>query len=162
MAVAIGYRAPPPPEDMAELRLLMELTAVRRLAHRGLSGGELALVTRLADATTRAARSRDVPRYVPADTNFHLCLLELTGDPVLHRIARLLLAPDLLRAPRAEEPHHLMAREAREHRELAGLVADGMVSAADQLVRLHLSRRSAGRLALPSLAEPELISFARG
>ena len=32
-------------------------------------------------------------------------------------------------------------RAAREHRELAALLAGGMVSAADHLLRLHLCRR---------------------
>ncbi len=85
----------------------------------------------------------------------HLCLLELTGDPALSEVARLLLAPDPLHAPRAEESVDLMACEAREHRELVDMLADGMVSAADDLLRLHLSRRPTGRTAPARLARTE-------
>jgi DNA-binding GntR family transcriptional regulator len=120
------------PDERTELRLLIELSALRRLADRGLSEHELALVGRLADDTVRPARGGDVPGYLRADAAFHRCLLELTGEPGLAEIARLLPAP-----ARPGEPGQVMAREAREHRELAGLLADGMVSEADQLLRLH-------------------------
>jgi DNA-binding GntR family transcriptional regulator len=146
--------------DLTELRLLIELPAVRRLADRGLSDRELALVKNLADDTVRSARSGDVLGNQRADMVFHLCLLEMTGDPVLAGIARLLLTPDRLCAPRAEEPGYLMVREAREHHELAGMLADGMVSAADDLLRLHLSRLSADRTAPARIAGPESISCA--
>jgi DNA-binding GntR family transcriptional regulator len=160
MAASIRHRAAARPRELTQLRLLLELSALRRLADRGLSDQELALVKKLANDTVRSARSGDVLGYLRADMTFHLCLLELTGDPALAGIARLLLAPDRLRAPRAEEPGYLMAREAREHRELAGLLADGMVSAADHLLRLHLSRLSAARPAPALPAGPESVSWA--
>jgi DNA-binding GntR family transcriptional regulator len=133
------------PVDLSELRLLLELTAVRKLADRGLSSQELELTGRLADATMRSARHGDVPGYLRADLTFHLCLLELTSDPAVRDVARLVLAPDRGHASRAEGSGHLMVRAAREHRELVGMLADGLVSAADDLLRLHLSRRPAGR-----------------
>jgi len=136
MAASVRCSAAAQPGELTELRLLMELSALRRLADRGLSDQELALVTKLAGDTARLARGGDVPGYLRADTAFHLCLLELTADPALTGIARLLLAPDRSSAPRAR----LMTREAREHRELAGLLAGGRASAADHLLRLHLSR----------------------
>jgi DNA-binding GntR family transcriptional regulator len=126
-------------EDVAGLRLLIELRAVRRLATRGLSEQELALVTRRADATLREARRTDVAGYLRADTAFHLCLLQLTGGPAVSDVARLLLAPGRVGPPRAEESRYLMA-DAREHGQLIEVVTDGMVSAAGDLLRLHLSR----------------------
>jgi DNA-binding GntR family transcriptional regulator len=131
--------------ELTELRQLIELAALRRLADRGLSAQELALVTKLAEDTARSARSGDVPGNLRADVFFHLCLLELTGDPVLTGIARLLFHSDRLCAPRAAEPDYRMVHEAREHHELARLIADGMVSAADDLLRRHLARLPAGR-----------------
>jgi DNA-binding GntR family transcriptional regulator len=143
------------PEDLTGLRLLMELPALRKLADRGLSEQELAPIRNLADATMRSARRGDVLGYLQADTTLHLALLELTGDPALSEIARLLLAPDPLRAARIEESVDLMACEAREHCELIDMLADGMVSAANDLLRLHLSRRPTGRRAPGRLATPE-------
>jgi DNA-binding GntR family transcriptional regulator len=144
-------------EELAELRLLIELRALRRLADRGLSAQELTLVTKLAEDTAWSARRGDVPGNLLADRVFHLCLLELTGDPVLAGIARLLVAGGRC-APPAEEPGSLMVREAREHHELARLLADGMVSAADDLLRRHLSPLSADRPV--RVAGPVSISWA--
>jgi DNA-binding GntR family transcriptional regulator len=159
MAAATRHCPATRAEDLTDFRLLIELPAVRRLADRGLSDQELALVQKLADATVRAACSGDVPGYLRADMVFHRCLLELTRDPALSEVARLLLAPD--RTCTAEVSDCVMALEAREHSELVGLLADGMVSAADHLLRLHLSRLSADRPASARLAEPQSISAAR-
>jgi DNA-binding GntR family transcriptional regulator len=149
MAASVRHCAGAQPRELAELRLLIELPAMRRLADRGLSDQELALAGNLADGTVRAARSGDIFAYLRADVAFHRCLLELTGDPALAAIAQLpLLAPDRWFAAGAGEPDYFMAREAREHRELAGLLADGMVSAVDRLLRRHLSGPSANRQAL--------------
>jgi DNA-binding GntR family transcriptional regulator len=153
MAASFCDRAAGRPEDVGQLRLLLELAAMRRLADRGLSDQEVALGRKLADRTMQAARSGDVPGYLRADVDFHLGLLDLTGDRIFSDVARLVFAPDP--APAPDVSVHLMAREAREHRELVGMCGDGLISAADHLLRLHLSRLSAGRPASALLAEPE-------
>jgi len=160
--IAASVRCPAATQsgDLTELRLLVELSALRKLADRGLSDQELTLVRKLADATIRSARRGDVLAYLQADMTFHLCLLELTGDPALSEIAALLLTPGPLYAPRAEDPGYLMAREAREHCGLVDMLADGMVSAAEDLLRQHLSRLSAPRRAPVPVAAPESISCA--
>jgi DNA-binding GntR family transcriptional regulator len=127
------------PRDLTELRLLVELAALRKLADRGLSDPELAVIRRLADATMRAARSGDVLGYLQADLVFHLYLLDLTDDPAVSDVARLLLVPASVLPPRAAESGHLMAA-AREHYELVAMLADDMASAADDLLRHHVSR----------------------
>jgi DNA-binding GntR family transcriptional regulator len=131
-------------EDLIELRLLIELPALRRLADRGLADQELALIRELADATVRSARRGDVLDYLRADMTFHLCLLELLDDPVRSEIARLVLACG---PSPAQEPELVMASEAREHRRLIELVVDDQGSAADDLLRLHLSRPRESRSA---------------
>jgi DNA-binding GntR family transcriptional regulator len=154
MAASMRHLPATLPADLSELRLLVELPAVRRLASRGLSDDELAHARKLADATLRTARSRDVPGYLRADMGFHLGLLELTADRALSEVAAVLVAGDGRRPARAEQLGDLMAREAREHRELVRMLADGMVSAADHLLRRHLSRLADGRAAAARLAEP--------
>jgi DNA-binding GntR family transcriptional regulator len=140
MAPMDGCSAGTQPRDLAELRLLVELPALRKLADRGLSDQELAVIRKLADATVRSARSGDVRGYLRADMLFHLYLLELTDDPALSEVARLLLAPGSVPAPRIEESGHLMAAGAREHCELVNMLADDLVNAADDLLRHHVSR----------------------
>jgi len=128
-------------EDLTELRLLVELSALRELADRGLSDAELAAVRKLADATIQSARSDDAAGYLQADMTFHLYLLELTGDPARSEVARILYARSLGNAPRMQEAGHLASARAREHGELVNLLTEDLVSAADDLLRHHISRR---------------------
>jgi DNA-binding GntR family transcriptional regulator len=148
--------------DRAELRRLLELAAIRWVADRGLSDQELARVRRLADATMRVAGSGDVAGYERADMLFHQALLELTGDPALSEIARLVLVSGRLAASPGGLSNDRVVSEAREHRELVVLLADGMVGAADRLLRLHLSRRSPGESAAgrPVVLEPSCLAGA--
>jgi DNA-binding GntR family transcriptional regulator len=148
-----GRSAAPQPRDLTELRLLVELPALRKLADRGLSDQELAVARRLADATVRPALRGDVPGYLRADTVFHLHLLELTDDPALSEVARVVLARGPVPAPRAAGSGHLMAVAAREHGELITMLADGRVNAADDLLRRHVCRPWAGRPA-PARGSP--------
>jgi DNA-binding GntR family transcriptional regulator len=141
--------------DLTELRLLVELSALRKLADRGLSDHELSVVRNLADATMQSARSGDVRGYLQADRVFHLYLLELAGDQARTKVARLLLAPVLVHPPPAEGSGRLMAAGAREHRDLVTLLADDMFSAAGDLLRRHVCRPGAsGSAPAPVLAGP--------
>jgi DNA-binding GntR family transcriptional regulator len=140
MAAMVGCPAVIHPRELTELRLLLELPALRKLADRGLSDQELTVARKLANATMWPARSGDVLGYLQADMAFHLYLLELTGDPALSEVARVLLARGPMHAPRAEESGHLMAAGAREHYELVNMLTDDMVNAADDLLRHHVSR----------------------
>jgi DNA-binding GntR family transcriptional regulator len=155
LAASMRYFPATQPADLAELRLLVELPALRRLADRGLSDSELGLARKLADGSMRAARSGDVSGYLRADMAFHLYLLDLVGDPALSDLARLLLAPDRVCASGARESELLLTRAAAEHAELLGMCAAGRVSAADHLLRLHLSRLRVGWTARARLGESE-------
>jgi DNA-binding GntR family transcriptional regulator len=131
--------------DLIELRLLIELTGLRRLAERGFSDQELAVVRELAEATLRPARTGDILGYRKADMVFHMWLQELTGDPALSEIARLVLAPGRGEPRRRQESTELMAAAAYEHCELVSMLGDDMLSAADDLLRHHISGPPAGR-----------------
>jgi FCD domain/ANTAR domain len=140
MADSARHSAAAQPRDPTELRLLIELPALRKLADRGLSDGELAITRQLASATMRPALSGDVTGYLQADTTFHLYLLELTGDPTLSQVARLLLTSGAEYRPRDAELGRHMAAGAMEHREIVNLLADDMVNAAEDLLRHHVAR----------------------
>jgi hypothetical protein len=147
MATSVRCSTATQPRDLTELRLLIELPALRKLADRGLSDRELAVMRKLADATMRSARGGDVLGYLNADMTFHLYLLDLTSDAALSVVARLLFAPSPTHAPRVEESGHLMAAGAREHCELVNMLADERFTAADDLLRHHVSGPWVGRSA---------------
>jgi DNA-binding GntR family transcriptional regulator len=155
MAVVVGCPAAIQPGERTELRLLLELPALRKLADRGLSDQELAVVRELADATMRPAGRGDVLGYLRADAVFHLYLLELTGDPALSEVVRLLLAPEHVPALRVEESGRFMTAGALEHCELVSMLTDDMVNAADDLLRHHVSRPWPGQPAPAPPAGPE-------
>jgi DNA-binding GntR family transcriptional regulator len=157
MAPMDGCSAEIQPRDLTGLRLLVELPALRKLADRGLSDQELAVVRKLADATMRSARRGDVLGYLRADMTFHLYLLELTGDPALSGVARLLLAPGAMPVSRIEQSGHLMTAGALEHCELVNMLADEMINAADDLLRHHVSRLWPGQPAPAQLAGSESV-----
>jgi hypothetical protein len=149
MAKTARHSAATGPRDPTELRLLIEVPALRQLADRGLSDEELAMIRQLASATVGPALRGDVAGYLQADMTFHLCLLELTGDPALSRVARRLLAAGPEYGPHDAEPGRRMAAGAREHREIVDLLADDSVNAAEDLLRHHVARPGARRPGSP-------------
>ena len=140
--MATGGRRPTAtqPPGLTELRLLVELPALRKLAERGIRDEELAVIRRLADITMRSALRGDVAGYLKADADFHAGLLELSGDPALLGIARPLLAACGGQSPWSEEPGRFMGTGASEHRELVDMLARDLSSEADDLLRHHISR----------------------
>lgn len=143
MARSACYSAAAQPRGRTELRLLIEMRALRELADRGLCDEELAVMRQLACATMRLARCGDVSGYRQANMIFHLRLLELAGDPAAAEVARLLLAPRVGHRPGGGELGAPMAACARQHGEIVNLLADDMVSAAGDLLRHHVSQHGA-------------------
>jgi DNA-binding GntR family transcriptional regulator len=127
------------PHHVAELWTLIEVTALRKLADRGMTDEELATSRRLARATVRPARGGDLPGYLEADAAFHLHLLGLTSSPVQAAVARLLLGS--LAAHRSGEGEGAQRMEigAGEHGEILVLLADDRVSAASEIARQHVA-----------------------
>lgn len=161
MAATVCRSGATPPGDLTELRLLVELPALRTLADRGLTDQELAIIRNLADATMRSARHGDVPGYLHADMAFHLYLLDLAGDQARSEIARLLLARGGGSASPAEPSRHFMAARAREHRELVDMLTGDLASAPDDLLKHHVSalepdRPAAGPDAARHGGEPDM------
>ena len=166
MATGARYPTTPQPPGLTELRLLVELSALRKLAERGLRDEELAVIRKLADATMRSALSGDVAEYLKADTDFHAGLLELTGDPALPEIGRTLLAAGDGQLPWTEEAGHFMRAGASEHGELVTMLARDMGGVADDLLRHHISRlasapRSSWSDRASSAARANVLAFIR-
>jgi hypothetical protein len=140
--LVLSFRYP----DPAELRLLIELSAIRRLADLGLSDEELAVGRQLARATMRAARAADASGFRQTDVAFHLYLLGLTGERDRCEVARDLLAHGVEedRLTGSELRESMMAR-ASEHGQILRLLADDMAGPAAELLRTHVARDSGMR-----------------
>lgn len=139
--------------DVIELRSLVELSALRRLAERGLRDEDMEAMRRLAAATMRSALSSDGRGYRRADVAFHRQLLALTGDRALLQAGRSLVAASVEPRPCADQgpcahpgqSAGLAANGAREHAQLLTMLADDDWSAADDLLRRHIAGSPPGR-----------------
>jgi DNA-binding GntR family transcriptional regulator len=76
--------------DILEVRLLLEVPTVRRLAERGVREADLAALLALADETVRTAEEPDIVGHVAADLQFHLALLDLWGNDEITEAVRAL------------------------------------------------------------------------
>lgn len=74
-------RTPADLDAALELRELVEIPLLRRLATRGLLPAELAHFDQLAAAGTDAALQNDLETFLDLDRRFHLGLLECAGNP---------------------------------------------------------------------------------
>ena len=126
--------------EMIELRLLIEVPAVRKVADHGLNDQEQSIARRLARVTMRTAREDNVLGYIKADMAFHLYLLDLAGNRQLVDVVRILRSRSRLHGLDDSDHERFMARNAAEHAELVNLVATGDASAAGDLLRHHIAR----------------------
>lgn len=136
-----GYRVLEPDEqdldEISELRLMLEVPAMRKLAERG-DDRRLAPLTRTVEAIESAAAEGDLAGFLLADRRFHLALLELAGNRRLVRLVGQLRDQTRLEGlkPLAESGR-LMA-SAREHGELLDALRAGDADRAEALMRQHL------------------------
>jgi DNA-binding GntR family transcriptional regulator len=128
----------PVPADLTELRLLIEVGALRRLADRGLSDQERAACRTRAHATVLAARDHDPPCYSQAAEQFHQYLLDMSGDHAAARLGWTLNAIAPPCGPVSEQDAQRLLAPALEHWQLLDLLADDRVSVACELLRRHL------------------------
>src|SRR5215469_15724787 len=137
-----GFRTVPLTEaDLAEIyemRLLLEVPVVARLARRGLPGDLAARLAGLVNTIEQTARSRDLAGNLAADRDFHLSLLAAGGNGRLVRaVARL---RDQTRLPnlRTINADGSLVASAEEHRPLLAAVMRHDEHAAERLMRQHL------------------------
>jgi len=75
-------------DDVTELRALVEIPTIRRLAEQGFDPADLARLRPLAAEIEDAARRRDFVAHVATDLEFHLALLDLAGNPRITELVR--------------------------------------------------------------------------
>lgn len=125
--------------EIRDLRISVEVHAIRTVAEVGVSDAELRLLRRLADATAERAREGDVLGYITADLELHLELLSLVEQTQLIELVRVLRTRGRIHGVK-HAPAAFMAVNAEEHRELVRLVGDGEANAAADLLRHHIGR----------------------
>jgi DNA-binding GntR family transcriptional regulator len=92
----------------------------------------------MARAIERLAKKGDLIAYVEADRQFHLALLELTGNRHLVEVVGNLRARSRLYGLQELAERGELGRSAGEHDEIVDLVLAGQADAAADLMRRHI------------------------
>lgn len=146
-----GYQILEPSEsdldNIVELRSLLEIPMVGKVAKVGVTRKQRAELQRLADATVKAAANGDITGHVSADIAFHTRLLQLTGNDQLVEVVRVLRGKLRLFGLSAPENVEHLWRSSEEHVQLVTLIAEGDRRGAEELMKRHLRhiRREWGR-----------------
>lgn len=126
--------------DILEIRLLLEVPIVERLARRGVREADLANLSPLAEQTVRAAEDLNVMNHVAGDLQFHLALLDLWGNNELTETVRAFRSRSRLAGLWVEENHAAMLVSAHEHVALVELLREQDTSGAAALMESHIRR----------------------
>jgi len=124
-------------DEIVEVRLLLEVPAVRRLAG-ALDPVDLARLRQLADDTVDAARRGDLSSYLVLDKQFHLDLLGLTGNQRLVSVVARLRDETRLYGIGRLAGTEALVETTMEHTRLLDAIAKGDADRAEALLREHL------------------------
>jgi DNA-binding GntR family transcriptional regulator len=155
-----GFRAVPlTPADLAEIyemRLLLEVPVVARLARGDLPGDHAARLTGLVNTIEQTARSRDLTGNLAADRDFHLTLLAAGGNTRLVSTVARLRDQTRLHNLRTINADGSLVTSADEHRPLLAAIMRHDEHTAERLMRQHLEhiRQDWSRPAVSTRDEP--------
>jgi DNA-binding GntR family transcriptional regulator len=125
-------------DELSELRALIEVPTVRRIAEAGVPPSVLAELRPLATEIEAAAARGDLIGHVTADMEFHLRLLALAGNRHLVETVRSLRARSRIYGLRNLVARDALVPSAHEHAELLDLLAAGDSEGAESLMRFHI------------------------
>jgi DNA-binding GntR family transcriptional regulator len=124
--------------EIVEVRLLLEVPAVRKLAG-AIGPDDLARLRATAKATVDAARRGDLSAYMQGDKEFHLDLLGLTGNARLVAVVSRLRDETRLYGLGRLAGSKALVDTTREHLQLLDALENGDADGAEQVLREHLS-----------------------
>jgi DNA-binding GntR family transcriptional regulator len=137
-----GFRVTEPSEkdldDLSELRALIEVPTVRRLAETGVDPAVIAELRPLALGIERAAAEHDLIAHVATDMQFHLRLLEQAGNPHLVETVRALRARSRIYGLRSLAERDELIPSSAEHAELLDLIEARDADGAETLMNRHI------------------------
>jgi DNA-binding GntR family transcriptional regulator len=125
-------------DDVTELRALVEVPTIRRLAERGIDPEDVARLRPLAAEIEAAAQRRDFVAHVATDLEFHLALLELAGNPRIVDLVRALRMHSRLYGLRDEDHRDQLFASWHEHAELLDRIEARDADGAEAVMRSHI------------------------
>jgi len=126
-------------DEILELRQLLEVPTVGRIAEEGADPRALAHAQELAGETVAAARARDITRHITADIAFHSALLALAGNAQLVAVVSALRSKSRLFGLAFPERSNWLLAISEEHVRIVELVGARDADGARRLMREHLA-----------------------
>lgn len=124
-------------DELMELRLMLEVPAIRRIAERR-PAPDLAALRAVVRETTEFAVAGDMVGFVSRDRDLHLGILELAGNGRLVRTVGLLRDQTRLYGLQQITGSHEFLSSAAEHDQLLDLIEAGAAGEAADLMQRHL------------------------
>jgi DNA-binding GntR family transcriptional regulator len=136
-----GFRVLTPDErdldEIGELRLMVEVPATRLVVERA-SEEELSALERVVVDLESTAEEADLAGFLLADREFHIGLLELTGNRRLVRLVDQLRDQTRLIGLKALAESRRLTASAREHREILEALQARDADRVEELMRVHI------------------------
>ena len=129
------------PEDQKEvydLRMLVEVTAVVRVAKQGVDSVDAARLTKLAETTVATAQPDNMVEYLEADQNFHMGIVGLLGNSRMNKIVENLRDQSRIRGSYHLAERGLLAASANEHLAILEALLAGDHTRLEVLMAAHL------------------------
>jgi DNA-binding GntR family transcriptional regulator len=126
-------------DEMLELRFLLEVPTIVKVAKGGISDAQAARLHALAEVTVASADAQDFSGHVAADIAFHVAVLELGGNVQLVALVRGLRSRARLFGLTSPSKAQHLRSTSREHGELVHRIAAGDARGAQRLMRDHIS-----------------------
>lgn len=137
-----GFRVVEPSEqeldNFAEIRSLIEVPTVRRIAEQGADPAALKRLRTLAEGIERAALEHDFIAHVTIDMEFHTTLLRLAGNEHLVEIVQSLRARSRIYGLKVLAEHEQLIPSSHEHAVLVDLIEARDADGAEALMRAHI------------------------
>lgn len=125
-------------DEVHELRMMLEVPAMGRLAELGL-GAHAGAVRTAARRCEEAARRQDLSEFLVTDREFHLGLLELLGNGRLVKFVGQLRDQTRLYGLQVLAREGRLQESAAEHVELLAAIDDGDAARTAQVMSRHLA-----------------------
>ena len=125
-------------QEVYDLRRLIEVEAVRRVAAAGVTAEQAALLWTLTETTVDAAAADGILEYLEADQRFHVALVDMLGNSRWTAIVENLRDQSRINGSYHLQERGLVRSSAAEHRGITEAVVTGDPELAAQRMVRHL------------------------
>lgn len=124
-------------DELTSVRLLIEPRATRDVVTR-IPAEDIPRLREIAERIVRSSQKADLIEYVQADTEFHLSLLEYSGNKRLVALVSSLRSQTRLLGLTALVEEGILPNSAQEHFEILDLIEQGDEPGVEELIRRHI------------------------